>query len=180
MARTPAQLSSARPRLHFCVAFALYIATMTLLFTNWQHLVALVYMQPITVVAVALLNLAGVPASLDLSTIRLGFCVIDMPGVDFRVIHECTGVFTLAIYLAVVMAYPAAIGRKLGGAALGCTLFFLYSSSRLVVLGVFAQSVPGALQVLHQGIMVLANIGFAVFVLHLWLNRIQGERKRDR
>ena len=179
MARTLAKLSSAYPRLRFCATFALYIGSMAVLFSNWQHLCALVYMQPIAIVAAAALNLVGIPASLDLGTIHLGYCLIEMPGVDFRVIHECTGIFTLAIYLAIVMAYPAAKGRRLGGAVLGCALFFLYGSFRLVILGVLAESVPGAIQALHQGIMVLANIGFAVFVLQLWLSRAQGGPARD-
>jgi len=33
---------------------------------------------------------------------------------------------------------------------------------------------PGAIHLFHKGIMVLANIGFAVFVLQLWLGRVSG------
>ena len=79
------------------------------IFSYWQHFFAIAYMQPLAIVAAAALNLTGVPAELDLSTIYLGFCTIYMPGVNFRVIHECTGIFTLGIYIATVIAFPASI-----------------------------------------------------------------------
>ena len=102
---------------------------MALMFAQWRHLVALGYMRPITVVATAGLNAVGIPAQLELGTLHLGFCLIEMPGVDFRVIHDCMGVFTLGIYLAVVMAFPIRLSSKLSGAAIGFALFFLLQFS---------------------------------------------------
>lgn len=168
-----AQPASSYRRFCFCGFFALYAGIMMFSFSYWQHFFAIAYMQPLAIVAAAALNLTGVPAEVDLSTIYLGFCTIYMPGVNFRVIHECTGIFTLVIYIATVIAFPASIRHKLGGLLLGVTAFFLYGSMRLTLLGILAELYPSSIQYFHQGIMILANIGFSTFVMLLWLDRTQ-------
>ena len=54
----------------FCLFFALYAGIMMFIFSYWQHLFALAYMQPLSIVAAAALNLTGVPAELYPSSIQ--------------------------------------------------------------------------------------------------------------
>ncbi|MEE3257914.1 MAG: hypothetical protein VX293_01770 [Candidatus Latescibacterota bacterium] len=87
----------------------------------------------------------------------------------YRIIHECTGIFALLIFLSLVFAYPTSFYHKMQGVLLGLPSFYLYSALRLVILGVIAHFEPDLVELFHQYMMVLVNLGFLLF---LWLNWI--------
>jgi exosortase/archaeosortase family protein len=95
-----------------------------------------------------------------------------MEQTSLRVIPECTGIFTLFIYLAAVLAYPATLGARAWGVTLGVGGVFLFSTARLVVLGVVGQAIPAWLTLFHMGLMVVANLGFALFLWLWWTGRV--------
>ena len=165
------------PRLRFLVVFALSLGAVMALFSQWQELFSRLYLQPVCEVSAALLNAVGVAARLDTGPALQGYCTIAMAHVTFRVIHECTGIFTLFIYLAAVSAYPTAARYRLAGALAGSGAFFLYSAARLVVLGAVSHLEPAWLPHLHAWLMVLTNLGFALFIWLVWVERM-GDRGR--
>lgn len=165
------------PRLRYCLLLAAYLAGFAVLFGLHQELWARVYLQPVCQAATALLQAVGIPARLDLGSVHLGVCTIVMQRTSLRVIHECTGIFTLFIYLAAVLAYPAAVSARIRGAALGVGGFFLFSAARLGILGAIGQAAPGWLALFHLGLMVVANMGFALFLWLWWIGKVErGDR----
>lgn len=160
------------PRLRFCLLFAAALGGMMASFELWQEPFSRLYLRPVCEVTATGLNVLGVPADLDTASALQGFCTIEMARVTFRVIHECTGIFTLFIYLAAVLAYPASTRGRLAGALGGVIAFFLYSTTRLVLLGVVAHLNPSWISLFHAWLMVLTNLGFALFVWLLWVERV--------
>ena len=126
-------------------------------------------MYPVSYLAAALLNALGIAAELHTSALVAGFCDLVLGGVVYRIIHECTGIFALLIFLSQVFAYPTFFYHKMQGVLLGLPSFYLYSVLRLVILGVIAHFEPDLVELFHQYMMVLVNLGFLLF---LWLNWI--------
>lgn len=172
VAQLLARFLARSPRRRFCLGFAAGLALMTTGFEIWQEPFSRLYLQPLCMVATAVLKAIGVTAALDTTGVPQGFCTISMARTTFRVIHECTGIFTLFIYVAAVLAYPASRRARLAGALGGTVAFFLYSAARLVLLGVVGHLDPAWIAHVHAWLMVAMNLGFALFVWLWWVERV--------
>ncbi|MBT6148242.1 MAG: hypothetical protein HN712_01775 [Gemmatimonadetes bacterium] len=129
------------------------------------------YLLPISWSAATLLDLMGIPAVFDAGPLAQGYCVVETLRTVFEVRFECTGLFSLFIYLAAVVAYPASGDHKIRGVAFGLPAFFSYSVLRLVVIGAIDHLVPLWLDWFHIYFMVLLNLGFFLFIWAIWVNR---------
>jgi len=162
--------------LRFCFLFAALIALFSLCFEVFQDLFTAAYLHPIAWAAATLLNLLGFPVHLDTLHLAAGFCDLLVDGSVYRIIHECTGVFGLLVYSALVLAYPASARHKAQGLVLGLPAFYLYSTLRLVVIGLVAHYTPQQVEFFHQYMMVLINLGFLFFLWLYWLERVIHEK----
>ena len=160
-------------RARFCLLFAAWALCLSLIFENWQSLFATGYLQPVSAVTAVLLNSLGVVTEMDASPLSQGFCLLRMEKLTFRVIFECTGIFPLFIFAAATLAYPASLRQKGQGLFLGFIAFFLFSTLRLVALGIVGQLMPQWVQFSHVWLMMLINTGFAVFIWLCWVNRVR-------
>lgn len=158
--------------LRFCGLFVLYLGLLALVFEYLQLFFVRIYMYPVSSSAAFLLNGMGIEAVLDTSSLLAGFCDLVVEGAIYRIIHECTGIFALLTFLALLLAYPASVSQKVQGAVLGIPAFFMYSSLRLVVLGAVATLKPEWVETFHLYMMVLVNIGFMFFVWMYWVARV--------
>ncbi len=172
-ARLPTRIPHLEPRARFGLLFVIWALSFSLIFENWQSLFAAGYLHPVSAVTTALLNSLGVTTEMDASSLSQGFCLLRMERVTFRVIFECTGIFPLFIFGAATLAYPASLAQKGLGLLLGIVAFFLYSSLRLVLLGVVGQLMPHWIHFSHLWLMILINVGFAVFIWLCWVNRVR-------
>lgn len=165
--------SSHRRQARFCLGFLLCLGLLEWLFKQWQPLFGKIYLYPICAAVAGLLELMGVPALLDPSPIPAGFCTLALGQVKFQIIYECTGIFSLFILASAMAAYPASLAQKGWGLLLGVVAFFLYSTLRLVVLGLVGYLAPGWIPFFHLYLMVLLNLGFMVFLWLSWISRIK-------
>lgn len=159
-------------RWRFCVLFGVYLAGLAGLFAAAEIFFAKIYLYPVSIGAHFGLSLAGVPTVLDASGLDSGYCILGLPTVTFRIIHECSGLFALFILIAGLMAYPAQWRQKLGGIAVGIAAFLAYGAARLVVLGLIAHHLPGHFDFFHLYMMVLLNLGFALYLWMGWINHL--------
>ena len=157
-----------RLRLRFCAVFLAYVGLLALIFKHWEAAFGWLYLYPVSYAAAQLLDLIGLPVGLDASSLSLGFCRLLFGQIVFRIIFECTGIFTLLICLAAILAYPSSLVHKAWGVALGCVSFFAYGVLRLVLLGVVVWVQPEWISFFHVYFMVLLNLGFMVLVLAVW------------
>lgn len=156
----------------FLLLFAASVGLLALAFSHWQPLFDVAYLYPVSWTAATLLDLLGIGARLDASSLSVGFCLLIFDEITFRVIHECTGLFACLIFLAALCAYPASVRQKLLGLLLGLPAFFVYSALRLVVLGLVAHFQPDWIRFFHLYLMVLLNVGFMVFVWAAWVEGV--------
>lgn len=153
--------------LHFGVAAGLLV----LCFHLVETLFGTLYLLPISWSAAKLLGLIGIPAIFDSSALAEGFCTIETLRTIFEVRFECTGLFSLFIYLAAVVAYPASRTHKAWGLIAGLPAFFSYSVLRLVIIGTIDFFLPPWVDWFHIYFMVLLNLGFFLFAWAIWVNR---------
>ncbi|MFC1525186.1 hypothetical protein ACFL6X_00055 [Candidatus Latescibacterota bacterium] len=160
-------------RARFCILFGAYVLALGWLFERWEMAFARFYLLPVSHVATASLNLLGLEARLEVGALAQGFCDIVLPSITLHIIHECTGIFTLFMFLAAVFAFPASLTARLAGAALGSAAFFAYSSVRLAFLGVVGHVAPDWVWVIHVWLMILINLGFALCLWLTWVSRVR-------
>ena len=154
----------------FCLLFLAWLGVLAAVFELWRRHWVDLYMYPISSSAAFLLNAVGIGAELSAPILPEGVCQLALDNVVYRVSFECTGLFAFFICLACVLAYPTTVGTKIKGVFLVAPAFYVYSTLRLVILGLVAHFLPAHIELFHIYVMVLVNIGY---VLALWLYWIQ-------
>lgn len=167
-----ASWTSLQPTLRFALLFVVHLLILSQVFDWIQDFFVNAYMYPVARMATALLNLVGVAVELDSSMLRGGFCDLLLNGAIYRVIHECTGIFALLVFVALLLAYPTSPLAKIQGVILGLPAFYIYSALRLVIIGVVANSTPQWVELTHSYLMVLVNLGFLLFIWIYWLEEV--------
>ena len=162
-------------RLRFPLLFLAGVGLLAAAFWQWQFLFDQAYLYPVSDATARLLDLIGVPAELDAGPLSLGFCTLAFEQITFRIIHQCTGIFSLFIFLAALLAYPASLSQMGWGLLLGLPAFFAYGSLRLVVLGLMAHCNPAWVRFFHLYPMVLLSLGFSLFLWVSWVNRVRAD-----
>ena len=158
-----------QPSLRFALLFIANLLIFSQLF-NWLHdFFVDVYMYPVALTSAELLNALGVAVELDSSMLPRGFCDFLLNGAIYRIIHECTGIFALLVLVALILAYPTSPLAKIQGILIGLPAFYLYSTIRLVVIGLVADASPQWVELTHSYLMVLVNLGFSLFIWIYWL-----------
>ncbi|MFT5087918.1 MAG: exosortase/archaeosortase family protein [Candidatus Latescibacterota bacterium] len=165
-------LPPTRSALRFSLYFIGALALLTLFFELAQNFLTTAFMYPVSWAATNLLNTLGIAAELDSSPLDSGFCDLILDGIIYRIIHECTGIFALLVFLGLVSAYPTSAYHKVQGMLLGLPAFYLYSCLRLVILGIVAHIEPSLVELFHLYMMVLINLGFLLFVWIYWLEKV--------
>jgi exosortase/archaeosortase family protein len=71
-------------------------------------------------------------------------------GMTMNINHECTGVFVLFVLASFIAAYPAALGAKVLGIAVGVALLSLINVVRIATLVRVVESYPAAFPYFHE------------------------------
>ena len=162
----------------FLLLFVAGIAGLALVFSRWQPFFDRAYLYPVSWTATNLLNLIGIGTRLDAAPLPLGFCLMIFETTTFRVIHECTGIFSLLIFLAGLLAYPTSAAHKAWGMLLGIPAFFAFAALRLVLLGLIVHLNLEWFKFCHLYLLVLLSLGFVLFLWTTWINRVVADEPR--
>ena len=155
----------------FLGRFVLSVGALVALFHIWPSPFAQLYLLPISWSAGTVLSYLGLPAAIDASALNEGYCMLETEFTLLRVEFECTGLFSLFVYLGAVAAFPADASKRLLGMAAGVPAFFAYSTARLTTIGVIDYLAPWWLNWFHIYLMVMLNLGFFLFLWSVWVNR---------
>lgn len=170
--RSSTTLRKGSDGLRFCLFFAAWLGGLALGFELGRSQLVDLYMYPVSYAAAQLLNLAGVEAQLGATLLATGVCELAVQEIVYRITFECTGIFALFMCLAAVLAYPATPVDKVKGVVLVVPAFAVYSTLRLMVMGMVARFVPAQIELFHVYIMVLANIGFVLLLWMYWIREV--------
>lgn len=149
------------------------------LFDRYEAFVTLYYVRPVSSAASGLLGGIGIRSDV-ITNLGVGACSLQMQQVSYRITQGCTGLFTCALYVSCILAYPIPVGKKLAGLAMGLPAFFVFGVLRVVIMGVVAVVRPAHIEIFHVYIMAIANLGFAMFVWIYWHSKVvAGEAHRS-
>ena len=165
-------MAAEKPSLRFVLLAVLYLAGLALVFEYAQGLAATLYMLPVASLAAALLNAMSMQAVLDTAQLHVGYCEIALRQIIYRVTFDCTGSFALLLYASLSLAYPTAAIRKVKALLIGAPAIFVFSTLRLVVLGIVAHVEPDWVELFHVYVMELATLGFMLFVWKYWIDEV--------
>ena len=100
-------------------------------------------------------------------SVVVGATTVTINGFAAQVIPACTGLFTTAVFLAAVIAYPTSWRHKLAGAAIGAFGLLAVNWTRIVSLLAIGGYWPSAFDVAH--LLVWRSVVLLVAAL-LWLS----------
>jgi len=92
-------------------------------------------------------------------------------GTAFQIITACTGVFTMAIFLSAVLAYPCRMKAKLIGIAIGLPAIFSVNLVRVISLFYISLYRPEFFPKAHLLIWQSLIIFSAIVIYIFWLGR---------
>jgi len=162
---------------------------LTILFLGWvafffvllhfcQVFVAKFYVSPMSYAASFLLRGIGIQSDI-VPKIGDGICTLVLGGYSYIITQECTGLFTCALYVSLVLAYPVSLRKRLLGLLLA-PAFFVFGTLRIVIMGIVAVTDPSRIEVFHVYVMAIANLGFALYVWLFWHGHFVGREKASR
>ena len=115
----------------------------------------------IALISSKILNLLGTQVTVSGTHISSG-------GFGINIVDGCNGVFTTAILVAGIVAYPSKIKEKIIGILVGFPAIFIVNQLRVISLFYLGRSKPTVFEEVHvyawQPIIIL----FAIFVWDFW------------
>ena len=93
-----------------------------------------------------------------------------------QIIPECTGVFEIIVFSAVLLAYLAPWGKKLLGIVAGLAILTFLNLLRLLILGVIGFSNQEVMEWIHLYLWQLTPIALVVGLFFAWLAWIQPKK----
>jgi exosortase H (IPTLxxWG-CTERM-specific) len=89
--------------------------------------------------------------------------------VAIQIIPECTGLYEMIIFSAILLAYPAPWRKKLVGVVVGVAILFVLNLVRLLVLGLIGMRNAELMEWVHLYLWQLTLILFVVGMFLAWL-----------
>ncbi len=114
------------------------------------------------------LNALGVPASNVSDTVSEG-------GLAFKIIPECTPLFTAGLFLSFVIFHPVTIRQKATGLAMGIPALYLGNLVRLVLTFMVSKYDRGLFEVSHVYLGQVFTMFLVLLACILWLKWIGRE-----
>jgi len=103
--------------------------------------------------------------------------IITTCGLNLKIIDECTAVFSIIVYIAAIIAYPANARSKIIGVVSGIPVLYGFNILRLVVLALVGVNFPGAFDFVHVYLWQTTFIIFVLITFLLWLKVVVERRE---
>ena len=95
-----------------------------------------------------------------------------LDGFALKIIDECTAMFGSIVYVSCTLAYPADIGKKIIGIALGIPCLYAINMVRLVVIAFVGLSNPEMFEYVHTYLWQTIFIVFVIIIWLIWVDRV--------
>jgi len=103
--------------------------------------------------------------------------IITTCGLNLKIIDECTAVFSIIVYIAAVIAYPASIRSKAIGVVSGIPILYGLNIARLVVLALVGVNFYEMFDFVHVYLWQTTFIIFVLITFLLWLKVVVERRE---
>jgi len=118
-----------------------------------------------------ILNALGIPASTAHDTVSEG-------ELAFKIIPECTPIFTSGLLLSFILFYPATFRQKLKGLMTGVAALYLGNLLRLALTFVISRHDRTLFEVVHVYLGQVFTIFLVILVCVAWLKSLEQEQSK--
>lgn len=145
---------------------------------RWWEPIDVHVIEPFTMlianIAHVVLGWTGADVSQNGTTINYG-------GIQLNILEECNGVPAIIVFVSAILAYPAAISRKLLGLVIGIPAIFLVNQIRVLSLFfIYKYLSPRMFDLMHIYVWQFVIITFAVLLWIYWAERfVRGHGTQD-
>jgi exosortase/archaeosortase family protein len=153
------------------VRFAMYFAVFSaaILFADRRGLFAPLQLAT-TSVAHTFITWVGIPAT------RSG-TLIHMPTRTLAIDLACTAIFIVALYAAIVLAYPVSVPQRLLGIGIGVPIILIGNILRLIAAAEVAQAAPTAFTFFHDYLFQVGMVLITVAAWAAWLSLVRRDAR---
>jgi exosortase/archaeosortase family protein len=123
-----------------------------------------------TAVATTVVRWVGIPAT------RSGTLIL-LPGKTLAIDLACTAIFIVALYTAIVLAYPVSIPQRLLGMAIGVPIILLGNILRLVAAAEVARIAPSSFAFFHDYLFQVGMVLITVAAWAAWLSLVRRDAR---
>jgi exosortase/archaeosortase family protein len=116
-----------------------------------------------TIVAAKLIGLIGIAA-------RRSGTEIYLHGRILSIDLACTAIFIIALYLALLLAYPASVQHRLLGVAVGVPIIVVFNFARIVAAAAVSETIPSAFSFFHDYLFQVGMVLVTVLAWAIWLS----------
>jgi exosortase/archaeosortase family protein len=123
-----------------------------------------------TAVATTVVTWVGIPAT------RSG-TLIYLPTKTLAIDLACTAIFIVALYAAIVLAYPVSVPQRLLGLAIGVPIILVGNILRLVAAAGVAQVAPSSFTFFHDYLFQVGMVLITVAAWAAWLSVVRRDAR---
>lgn len=122
------------------------------------------------VVSTRIITWLGIPA------MRSG-TLIHLQSRTLSIDLACTAVFIIALYVALVFAYPVSVRDRLIGAAVGVPIIIVFNFARIVAAAVVSENISSAFTFFHDYLFQVGMVLVTVVVWAAWLSFVRRDAR---
>jgi archaeosortase B (VPXXXP-CTERM-specific) len=149
----------------FILLFVAYAVVFFALFYFWKSGVERLQ-EWIALVSARVLSLFGF-------SVQVTGITYSCSNVAIEIIPECTGLYEIIIFSAILLAYPGIWWKKLVGVGSGIAILFILNLIRLLALALIGMRDPQLMEWVHLYLWQLTLILFVVSLFLIWLSWIR-------
>lgn len=150
--------------IRFAILYTVFFVFLSLLYIKFQQ--NLIILNTLTAeVLYILLKMLGMNISIAGSTLHLGNFSMD-------IIHECTGIYELIVYLACVLAYFTTPEKKLIGIVIGIPILITVNMIRLIFLAFVGVWYLDIFDYVHYYLWQMTLILLVALAVLVWIEKV--------
>jgi len=149
----------------FIAVFAASLAVLYFASIQFESYIPIFNMQSTAQVLYFSLKTIGINARLENYQVIFSNFSVD-------IIRQCTGIFEVIAIISCILAFPAAVKKKIIGVSLAIPLIYLFNMARLIFLSVLGIYSTTLFEIAHEYLLQMTFLAVVVFYWIFWIDKV--------
>jgi len=149
----------------FIVVFAASLAVLYFVSIQFESYIPIFNMRSTAQVLYFSLKAIGINATLENYQIIFSNFSVD-------IIRQCTGIFEVIAIISCIVAFPAAVKKKIIGVSLAIPLIYFFNMARLIFLSLLGIYSSSMFEIAHEYLLQLTFLAVVVFYWLFWIDKV--------